>query len=586
MSLRRSSRAPPAHSNSSSSLSSRDRNTRSHNKASSPQKSSSPGSLSSDEPDESGRVHHSEEPTTRRRTRAQDHEGDHNAKDNEDADEDVGDDDEETTRCICGSQEYPGPPSDDEDVAVPPEMLEDVGGLFIQCDKCSVWQHGGCVGIMEEKFVPENYYCEECRKDLHRLMTSPNGQRYSKYRPVVGSPPAKSSHRKSSLSKEPESRSSKDKEKPRASVEASAKRRSTMNSRAAYEDDEVLRQVIEESKSEGVAAVSESGTRKVKRAREESEDVKSGIKRQRTGSGSTSSPAPSEALDSDEEGGSKNNASAQKQKPRGAAARSQQERLQREQKEREKERAEAAGKRKGRAERRRAEDEESTEAIAAPSVETEEKENEAAREESRETPTVPAITSIKRSTKPVTTKRGGRLGRNQYTRDRDMGSTEKTAASPHRTSGRNNTKEHEGESPTGNGAESGPNGSGSDVAVAATVKGVKNGKRTAPSKLDKISWKDMNGTASHMLEYISRVQVEMASEKTSTTTSAMAVVKTLQVVNGDGNGEANGAVMDIDTRDGESNESNYEGLNSLEMMDVLTRNLVHWQQRFGERRDK
>jgi hypothetical protein len=43
-----------------------------------------------------------------------------------------------------------------------------------------------------------------------------------------------------------------------------------MNSRAAYDEDEVLRKVIEESKHEGTTA-SESGNRK-KRSREDSEE--------------------------------------------------------------------------------------------------------------------------------------------------------------------------------------------------------------------------------------------------------------------------------------------------------------------------
>jgi hypothetical protein len=43
-----------------------------------------------------------------------------------------------------------------------------------------------------------------------------------------------------------------------------------MNSRAAYDEDEVLRKVIEESKQEG-ALPSENGTRK-KRSREDSEE--------------------------------------------------------------------------------------------------------------------------------------------------------------------------------------------------------------------------------------------------------------------------------------------------------------------------
>lgn len=101
-----------------------------------------------------------------------------------------------------------------------------------------------------------------------------NSQKYSHYIPVVGNKvSSKHTARKSSLSKEPDSRSSKDKEKPsRASVEAFTKRRSTMNSRAAYDEDEVLRKVLEESKGEGGTGESENGTRKGKRNRDDSEE--------------------------------------------------------------------------------------------------------------------------------------------------------------------------------------------------------------------------------------------------------------------------------------------------------------------------
>ncbi|KAH9441552.1 hypothetical protein Pst134EA_032886 [Puccinia striiformis f. sp. tritici] len=33
------------------------------------------------------------------------------------------------------------------------------------CDKCSVWQHGPCVGLYAE--FPGDYFCEKCRPDLH-----------------------------------------------------------------------------------------------------------------------------------------------------------------------------------------------------------------------------------------------------------------------------------------------------------------------------------------------------------------------------------------------------------------------------------
>lgn len=45
-----------------------------------------------------------------------------------------------------------------------------------------------------------------------------------------------------------------------------------MNSRAAYEEDEMLRKVIEESKHEGDGVKAENGNRKGKRSRDESEE--------------------------------------------------------------------------------------------------------------------------------------------------------------------------------------------------------------------------------------------------------------------------------------------------------------------------
>jgi hypothetical protein len=79
--------------------------------------------------------------------------------------------------------------------------------------------------------------------------------------------------RKTSLSKEPDEAALRDKDarNARASVESFGKRRSTMNSRAAYDEDEVLRKVLEESKAEGPMTQSESGNRK-KRSREDSEE--------------------------------------------------------------------------------------------------------------------------------------------------------------------------------------------------------------------------------------------------------------------------------------------------------------------------
>lgn len=90
---------------------------------------------------------------------------------------------EEVTRCICGNQEYPGLPVSAGDLTKgnskadpdPAASAEDATGWFIQCDGCKVWQHGGCVGIMDEATCPEEYFCEQCRKDLHQVTTTANG---------------------------------------------------------------------------------------------------------------------------------------------------------------------------------------------------------------------------------------------------------------------------------------------------------------------------------------------------------------------------------------------------------------------------
>ena len=204
MTPRRSSRArttqPPTaamqHANSSSSsnsLSRAERSTRSNNKISSPHVSSTRRSQSLDDADlgSKGELLHTR---YRQRGRADDENDENLRMAGEEYDEEDGD---EITRCICGQQDYPGLPLTSREAvgrspalvktAIKDEMgqnastaasdilSEDAGSLFIQCDSCKVWQHGGCVGIMEEAMSPEEYFCEECRKDLHKIATDMNG---------------------------------------------------------------------------------------------------------------------------------------------------------------------------------------------------------------------------------------------------------------------------------------------------------------------------------------------------------------------------------------------------------------------------
>ena len=96
-------------------------------------------------------------------------------------------DEDEAVRCICGYEDYPGPPPLDEDskhglkdgMDIDPifatDVTDDAAGFFVQCDVCKVWQHGACVGIMTEESSPDEYYCEECKKDFHKIFTASNG---------------------------------------------------------------------------------------------------------------------------------------------------------------------------------------------------------------------------------------------------------------------------------------------------------------------------------------------------------------------------------------------------------------------------
>lgn len=195
MTPRRSSRArttqpSPAllqHTNSSGSSTSltRERSTRSNHKNPSPQGSTGNRSQSIDDVENGSRADH---PHTRQRQRNRDDDDDPPREADEDDPED--DEEEEITRCLCGQQDYPGlPPSRREalgrgavkaEAGHPPtdssDMLsDDIGSMFIQCDSCKVWQHGGCVGIMDEDMSPDEYFCEECRKDLHRIRGESNG---------------------------------------------------------------------------------------------------------------------------------------------------------------------------------------------------------------------------------------------------------------------------------------------------------------------------------------------------------------------------------------------------------------------------
>lgn len=176
------------HSSTTSSASGRgERTTRAFNKNGSPQKSTPSGSLSSDSPEESNTADF----PARRRTRGNGDDRDKHLSHLDSTAIGNGDDDlqeeDEAVRCICGFDEYPGPPPFEEDskqgvkdtIDIDPifttDVNDDTAGFFVQCDICKVWQHGACVGIMTEEASPDEYFCEQCRKDFHKIFTASNG---------------------------------------------------------------------------------------------------------------------------------------------------------------------------------------------------------------------------------------------------------------------------------------------------------------------------------------------------------------------------------------------------------------------------
>ncbi|KAF7732551.1 hypothetical protein EC973_003298 [Apophysomyces ossiformis] len=58
-------------------------------------------------------------------------------------------------------------------------MLDNVG-LMVQCDKCEVWQHCECMGL-EEQDIPDQYYCEQCKPENHTALRSAHGRTRRSY---------------------------------------------------------------------------------------------------------------------------------------------------------------------------------------------------------------------------------------------------------------------------------------------------------------------------------------------------------------------------------------------------------------------
>ncbi|EPS45662.1 hypothetical protein H072_364 [Dactylellina haptotyla CBS 200.50] len=182
------------------------------------------------------------------------------------------------TRCVCGFKEYQGG-SDDSHTDL-------TDGLFIQCDQCHVWQHGLCVGIRDKALAPDNYFCEQCKPENHTLYEKKGGRTYSTY---IGFGP----------------------ERIEVAKDLPQKRRSTMNSRDAAYDEQILHQVLEQSKLED----KKTGPRSRKRGTSETSDEHH-TKRQRT----SDSPEKAESVHAADDGADKSNSSSSRKARNGRAS--------------------------------------------------------------------------------------------------------------------------------------------------------------------------------------------------------------------------------------------------------------------------
>jgi hypothetical protein len=162
-------------------------------------------------------------------------------------------------------------------------------------------------------------------------------------------------------------------------------------------------------------------------------------------------------------------------------------------------------------------------------------------------------------------KRQGRLGRGQNAKDTPTPATNGASPAP------NNDAPSSPQISVTNGVNN-----GHESSDGAT--GSKNGK-SKNWRLEKLSWTDIRRPASAMQNYIAQRQVEMAVEKKSPAPAVQS-----PSTNDDPSQEKDemkGAPH------GEDGESTFKKMSTLQMMDDLSRDLVHWQRMIaGQAGDK
>ncbi|EMR67880.1 putative phd-finger domain-containing protein [Eutypa lata UCREL1] len=494
-------------------------------------------------------------------------------------------DDDEAVRCICGHDDYPGPPPFDPDAKYGLkdaldyerifgiEITDEMAGNFVQCEQCNSWQHSACVGFTTEESNPSDveYFCEQCHKELHKVYTANNGQKYSIFLPIHRT--SRAASRATSAAKDGAQSL-----KPNGSTKSShllaamqlSKRRSTMNSRdAAYDEDEQLRQAIEASKEDAVPEDADAlGTRRPKRGRDDSEDRKlDGIKRQRTDSKSpepTVEKPPSVGQDDSDEDSSLRNGS---KKSRNAARNAAREKSERDERREEQEHSDPSEEipLAARAAANRTATESVQPADPPPSSQP-----------NPDTPPTIPTPSISHKKKGASHHKKGK-GRNQYTKDRDNYDHD---ASPARSMSRDVTRNAE-ESGTSHAKTTGHEG------------GSKHGSKAKGGMNSRVTMTDMKRRANAILDYISRTQVELASDPLAeaknspghgTTDDGSTNSAPRVAINGNGGNKKTDNATPLTNGSAASTGlslKEFKDMSCVEMMDILARDLVKWQQEFA-----
>lgn len=317
-----------------------------------------------------------------------------------------------------------------------------------------------------------------------------------------------------------------------------------------------------------------------------------GPKRQRTASVSPSPTREPQRLtsqaDSDE---GANGRTAGAKKIRGAAARNHKEKELRE--ERERSRQEAAKKRMGRAERRRVEGEDckftplnnaetitpesdppeespvpvpvvKTTVIKLPEVPAQPLDPPSSSQVATPDtpPPAPVLASHKKGGRPPNARKG-KVGKNQYTKDRDVQDHDDN--SPKRSQSRDMPR-------NGGDENSHPPGNKTSAGEAKSSK--------SKGSNSKVTMNDMKKRVTAILDFISRTQIELAGESLSPTAGLAAEKMIRGLADGLPMIKVNGDDGDNGKENGVTSKKDFKELTCIEMMDVLTRQLVKWQKEF------